>query len=121
MARTEKKEQEQREKFLAALKAGASVSKAATDAGIPRRTAYNWRDADKTFAESWDDAIEEGTDRLEDEGVKRGLATSDTMLIFMLKARRPEKFKDRAHVDIDLAVGRGSRMEAALKRLKSKA
>ena len=39
--------------------------------------------------------METGTDGLEDEAVRRAKNGSDTLLIFMLKARRPEKFKER--------------------------
>ena len=65
-------------------------------AEIGRTAAYKWRDDDEAFAAEWEDAIEEGTDALEDEAIRRAKDKSDTLLIFMLKARRPEKFKDRA-------------------------
>ena len=80
--------------FLKTLAAGDSVSKACDAAGIGRRTAYDWRDADEELAAEWDDAVETGTDVLEDEAVQRAKNGSDTLLIFMLKARRPEKYKD---------------------------
>ena len=68
------------------------------------------------FAAEWEDAVESGTDLMEDEMRRRAVEGvdepkfhdgqicgyarrySDTLLIFMLKARRPEKFKDRAEV-----------------------
>ena len=108
-ARTAKK----REKFLAALATGLSVSNACSSAGLARRTAYDWRDADPDFAKAWDHAIEDGTDALEDEARRRAFEGaeepvfyqgkqvgtvrkySDTLLIFLLKGRRPDKFKDR--------------------------
>lgn len=95
MARQKKTPTSQRERFLSALSRTASVTAASQAAGIGRRTAYNWRDADEAFAAAWDDALESGTDALEDEAVRRALDGSDTLLIFMLKARRPEKFKER--------------------------
>ena len=106
----------QRAKFLLALAQGWSVTKAAKAGGIPRQTAYNWREADEAFARAWDDAIEAGTDMLEDVAIKRAKAKSDTLLIFSLKARRPEKFKDRSAVEVDLTAGLGARMEAGAKR-----
>ncbi len=81
--------------FLKALESGESVTKACNAAGIGRRTVYDWRGDDEKFAAEWDDAVETGTDVLEDEAVKRAKDGSDTLLIFMLKARRPDKFKDR--------------------------
>jgi hypothetical protein len=104
---------EKRAKFLAKLAEGASIHAAAAAATIGRSTAYEWRDADPKFAKAWDDAVEAGTDALEDEAVRRAYSGtdelvfyqgqqcgvirrySDTLLIFMLKARRPEKFKER--------------------------
>lgn len=99
--------------FLEALEGTASVTKACELSKLSRRTAYNWRDADELFAEAWDKAVERGTDALEDEAIRRAYhgtdkpvfqggelvghirEYSDTLLIFMLKARRPDKFKDR--------------------------
>ena len=99
--------------FCDALRTGQSVSGACKAASIIRRTAYKWRDADPDFAKAWDHAIEDGTDALEDEARRRAFEGaeepvfyqgkqvgtvrkySDTLLIFLLKGRRPDKFKDR--------------------------
>lgn len=101
------------EAFLAALCDGLSVTAACAQAGIGRRSAYDWRDGDPDFKGAWDAAVEEGTDRLEDEGYRRARdgtnkpvyqggkrvgevrEYSDTLMIFFLKGRRPEKFKER--------------------------
>jgi hypothetical protein len=101
-----------RKKFLQAMSAGASVAAAALAAGMSRRAAYEWREAEPDFAADWDVAQEQGTDALEDEARRRaaegtdepvfyqGKACgairkySDTLLIFLLKARRPEKFRE---------------------------
>ena len=105
-------------KFLGVLQAGMSVSKACKVAKLPRRTAYDWRESDALFAQAWDDAVEAGTDALEDEAVRRAkngwlkpvyqggkkVGTiqefSDTLLIFSLKARRPQKFRDNVALDV---------------------
>lgn len=102
--------------FLQTLEETASVTKACEVSGLPRRTAYNWRGADEQFAKDWDAAVERGTDALEDEAVRRAREGtlrpvfyegkvcghvrefSDTLLIFMLKARRPEKYRERSEV-----------------------
>ncbi len=104
---------EKRALFLEWLSETANVSEACRASGIPRSTAYLWRSQDEQFAHAWDEANELGTDGLEDEAVRRGRdgveepvfyrgsecgavrKYSDTLLIFMLKARRPDKFKDR--------------------------
>lgn len=81
--------------FLSALSEGFSITGAARTAQFSRATAYRWRGEDAEFAASWDGSLEEGTDVLEDEAKRRALAGSDTLLIFLLKARRPDKYKDR--------------------------
>ena len=95
------------------LAEGWSVTRAAAKAGMGRMTAYDWRERDPEFAAAWDQAIEDGTDKLEDEAHRRAFhgtdkpvyqskelvghirEYSDTLAIFLLKARRPDKFKDR--------------------------
>jgi len=64
-------------------------------ASIGRHTAYNWRSSDDAFAVAWDDALESGADCLEDIAFKRAERSSDTLLIFLLKARRPKKYCDK--------------------------
>jgi hypothetical protein len=108
--------------FLKCLGDTASITDACKYAEIGRTTAYRWRAKNDDFRKAWDEAQELGTDALEDEAIRRasqGVAKkkftakgepvidpetgkqyvehdySDTMLIFMLKARRPDKFKDR--------------------------
>lgn len=58
-------------------------------AGISKSHAYELRQRDEDFALRWADAIEEGTERLEEEARRRAMDGSDTLLIFLLKARRP--------------------------------
>lgn len=86
---------EKKEKFLANLTEGWSVTNAADGIGVSRQALYKLRQEDENFADEWDSAIEEGTDRLEDEAIRRAMGNSDTLMIFMLKARRPQKYKDR--------------------------
>lgn len=91
--------QEKRAEFLARLADGESVTAGARFIGLTRQALYQTRGHDAEFAAAWDDAIEQGTDILEDEAIKRARNSSDTLLIFMLKARRPDKFKDRSTVE----------------------
>lgn len=105
------------EKFLAALAEGSTVTIAHKKAGISRGAVYAWRDEDPEFKKAWDEAIEAGTDIIEEEAKRRALfgvkkpvyhqgqvvghvqEYSDTLTIFLLKGRRPEKFKDRVHAE----------------------
>jgi hypothetical protein len=85
---------EQRVKFLASLTASPNVSAACRAAEVPRRTAYNYRDADPDFAAAWDDAIEGATDALVGEAYKRAFDGSDTLAIFLLKCHRPAVYRE---------------------------
>jgi len=98
--------------FLEALQNTGNVSTSCQIAGLPRSCVYDWREADSDFAAHWVSALKLGCDALEDEAVRRGceghlkpvfhqgkeIGTireySDTLLIFMLKARRPARFRD---------------------------
>jgi hypothetical protein len=84
-----------RDAVLRSLALGNSISAACRSGRICRQTYYRWRDEDEAFGMAVADAIEEGTDRLEDEAKRRAMKQSDTLIIFLLKARRPDKYKDR--------------------------
>jgi hypothetical protein len=101
--------------FLAAFAESHLVSEAAKRAGIHRDTAYAWRKADPEFAAEWAEIEEASTERLEQEALRRAVdgwverpvfdkegeqvgevrKFSDTLLIFMLKARRPDTYRER--------------------------
>lgn len=92
--------------FIESLMKGETVTGAAKAAKIDRKTAYNWRESDETFAAAWDDALEAGTERLEQEATRRALESSDTLLIFLLKARRPKVYRDRVSAELTGAGGK---------------
>ena len=101
-------------RFLDLLTAGVTVIKAAEISGVARQTLYRWREADTEFAAQWAQAYTDGTDALADEAHRRALQGvaepvfyqgqqigtvqrySDTLLMFLLKARDPERYCDRA-------------------------
>lgn len=92
-------------------------------ARISRTTIYEWRDADENFAKQWDAALELGISGLEDEAVRRAFhgvlkpvyqkarrcgsirEYSDTLLVFLLKAHRPKKFRENVKIDGTLSGG----------------
>jgi hypothetical protein len=84
-----------RKAFLDQLAVGSSVSFAAHAAGGSTSNFKRWRESDPEFAKDWDDAIEEGTDFIEDAATDRALKKSDALMAMILKARRPDKY-DRA-------------------------
>lgn len=79
-------------RFINALTDTGNVSRSASTAGIKRSTLYKWRNEDQDFASRWDEALEECTCALEGEAIRRAKEGSDTLLIFLLKALRPEKY-----------------------------
>lgn len=82
-------------KALAALAEGASLTAAAAAEGIGRQTLWDWRKADPEFDAAVLAAIDAGTDQLEDIARQRAAEQSDTLMIFLLKGRRPEKYRER--------------------------
>jgi hypothetical protein len=101
-----------RAKFLDALAKSGNVLLACRSAGIGRATAYVHRNRFPVFAQKWDDAIDESIDIMEAEARRRAIQGterrvfyqggeidvvrdySDVLLIFLLKAHRPERFRD---------------------------
>jgi hypothetical protein len=86
---------EWRPAFIAGLRNGGNVRAAALAAGVDRHTVYRAREASPEFAQEWTDALEDACDILEAVATERAKASSDTLLIFLLKAHRPEKYRDQ--------------------------
>ena len=102
-----------RRAFLKALGETGNVSAAARASKVSRSHAYALKQSEPAFAAEWADALESATDLLEAEARHRavhGVETphfhqgrvtgtvrkySDSLLMFLLKAHRPEKFRDR--------------------------
>lgn len=113
---------DQKQQFLDALARCGVVGDAMKAAGIKTRAAVKkWREEDPQFSEAYDEAIEESRDTLESaarsravDGVvvtkvvgkgddKRTVDTvtySDTLLMFLLKGERGDKFADRSKTEI---------------------
>ena len=105
--------------FLKAFAEELTVSKGAAAAGVGRRTVYEWREKDPGFAEAWNDVDESITEELEREAHRRGVEGfeqpvfqggkkvgsvrkhSDRLLEMLLRARRPEKYRDNVSIHDD--------------------
>lgn len=61
------------EAFLAALREMPVVQHACNAVGIERCTAYRARQASEDFAKAWEEAMEAGVDRAEQEAFRRGV------------------------------------------------
>lgn len=93
--------------FLSTLvTTGGNITRAADLIGMSRQNVLRWVQTDPVFAELFHDAIEAGTDHLEEAAYNRALSNSDRIMEFLLRARRPEKYRDnpRGEVDIDIDV-----------------
>lgn len=107
--------------FLNVLRENGNVRLACEAARIERSTAYRLRDRDVLFAVEWDEAQELAADLLEEEARRRAhdgvdepvygrigkdqdgkigviRKYSDTLLIFLLKGARPEKYRERQEI-----------------------
>lgn len=90
---------------------------AAQVAGIDRGTHYRWLQDDPEYAAAFAESSESAIERLEREAVRRaaeGVSEpvyhrgqvvghvqkySDTLLIFLLKAARPDKYRDNVRME----------------------
>lgn len=116
-------------KFLKLISDGYTVKDACKEIRVARCTVYVWRNDCPEFKQGWEEAIDMGTDAIEDEALRRAVhgvekpigfykgepgayirEYSDNLLMFLLKGRRPEKYRDRTeavnrniNTDIDLS------------------
>jgi hypothetical protein len=81
--------------FLRHLAATGNPAQAARLTGVARTATWRLRSSDKDFRDAWADALEVATDKLEQEARKRALRDSDQLLMFLLKANRPEKYREK--------------------------
>lgn len=111
------------EPFLAAMRELPIVSHAAKLVGIDRTTAYYERKNNPDFAAAWDDAVEEGVDKVEAAAFQRATQGwddpvfhmgevvgyrklySDRLAELVLKGRRKSIYVDRSEVTQNLSGG----------------
>ncbi len=81
--------------FLATVRVLPVVRVACEKAGITRKTAYQWRKGDAEFAKEWDEAREDGIDRIEQNLINQALNQNTTAAIFLLKSLRRNVYAER--------------------------
>lgn len=106
--------------FIQRLCDTGNVTAACKKAKISRQRAYEVKDEDALFAAAWKEALEIATENLELEARRRATGWlepvfylgakvgsirrySDTLMIFLLKAHKPDKYRDNVHHEHDLA------------------
>lgn len=105
--------------MLAALCETGNVSRSCETAEIGRTTFYEWLRDSPEFASAVDDAMEVASDSLEAEARRRARdgvdepvfyqgavcgtvrRYSDTLLIFLLKGAKPNKYRERSSVVVE--------------------
>ena len=89
------------DRFLELLTTSCNVTLSARGAGIDRKTVYRHYEMFADFAAAWDDAKEAAIEILEAEAWQRARKQSDTLMIFLLKAHKPEKYQDRLNLRLE--------------------
>lgn len=97
---------------------GGFVGKACEAVGVSKQAVHNWRGSDAEFAAEWDKAVDLATEDLEKEARRRAYngvdepvfyqgeicghirKFSDTLLMFTIKARKPE-YRDKITIDVN--------------------
>ena len=112
--------------FLESYAHWANISEACRVAGIPRRNVYEWQERDESFAMAMRQAGDAATERLEREAWRRAtegtpykrtsywhgepvgtdekIEYSDQLMMLLLRARRPETYRDNVNVAVTQIV-----------------
>jgi hypothetical protein len=116
--------------FLNAFRESGVIQYAADAAGVHRTTVQEWRGKDPAFDREYEEAYEASIDVLEQEARRRALVGvsepvyqngkkvgdvqkySDTLLIFLMKGARPQKYRDNARLELTGADGGPIKSEA---------
>jgi hypothetical protein len=132
-------------KFFESLAATDNVTLSALAAGYARTSVYEHRESDPEFARQMDEAIEIATDALEEEARRRAKdgvdepqfyqgalvvdkkkkpicvrRYSDRLMELLLKAHRPDKFRERVSQEISGPGGRPIEFESVVETARQK-
>lgn len=120
--------------FLQHFREVWTVTHAAAMTGIAPKTVYEWAKKDPGFAADFSHAREAVADMLEQEAIRRACQGinrpvyykgqkvdtnkeySDTLLIFLLKGQKPEKYGDKVRQEITGESGGPLRIEFGVTR-----
>ena len=126
------------ESFCLHLSRTGSVTYAAARAGLDRRSLYRLKGEDEEFAARWEEALQLGVERLQDDAMKRALdgverpvwrggkqvgsvqQYDNRLMQFLLKAHRPETYGDRSRAGTSpLPFDLAKRLAASAPRLEA--
>ena len=116
--RQERNEQWAQNKYLEAIPKVYTATAAAKLAGVTLQYVHQWRNLDPVFREREDEARDQLADSLESEAVRRAVkgvkkpiyqqgilagyetVYSDALLALLLKAAKPDKYRERSEVTL---------------------
>ena len=87
-------------RFLDGLAKTGTVRGGAAAARIHRATAYKRRGTDEQFAAAWADVEEGVVERLEETALSLALAGDVKLIEFLLKARRPNTYREQHRIEL---------------------
>jgi len=88
------------DKWLEVFRRTGNVSKACESVAINRDTAYHHRKLFPIFKQQWEDTSHSHVDLLEQTAHERAIAGDTTLLIFLLKNRKPEIYRETTRTEI---------------------
>jgi hypothetical protein len=88
--------------FLELIRQTGNVYLSARGAGVSRSTPYALAARNPAFAAEWARAEADAADALEAEARRRALEGSDPLLMFLLRGLKPERYRERIDVRVDL-------------------
>lgn len=109
---------EKKEEICEAIKLTGNITKACDMCNVSKTAAYDHKEIDPIFSKAWDQAVEDSIELMEAEARRRAvegvlepvyyqgvvvgevLKYSDTLLMFMIKGAKPEKYRDNSSVTI---------------------
>lgn len=109
---------EKRKAFLDAIAAGKSLTTAADAASTSTVTIRRWLRRSSTFRAAFEQAGDAAVDFLEDVLDRKARAGEIAAVIFSLKGRRPDKWRDGPQVQINQQINIAGEIDAARDRAK---
>ena len=91
--------QQHKKKFLEGFLFAGTITAGCEYAGVNRTTFYRWLESCPAFVEEYEKAKEAVTDNLEREAIRRAYNGSDTLLIFLLKGNKPDKYREKTQTE----------------------
>ena len=90
-----------KEPFLEEFRVTGFIYATCDKIGVDQKTIYRWRQEDEHFRDEFNQAQRRSVEHLERIAKARAVTKSDLLMIFLLKALDPEKYKDRYSHELD--------------------